>query len=234
MKGAASPAPHGRGARFLVTLAASFLALLLLASAAPTLFFTICRPLVVPLAMGLDSDYEEIVLRSDGRSVIMEATCAKLGRFHSAGGQAGPSFRFDSYHLLQAVEVYPLLILALLTAWPLAWRGKALAMALGFLLAVVAAAFDLAVVLLWSGSQHCSEVWAMTGNSFPATPENLAAFAALQREISRLTILKSFLSTGGRQFLSLVAFLLALAPAYLLPSVAEGKASRTLSLSSAS
>jgi hypothetical protein len=46
----------------------------------------------------------------------------------------------------------------------------------------------------------------------PSTDGNVAAYESIGREVERLTLAKSFLSTGGRQFLAVLICLLSAGP----------------------
>lgn len=203
--------PTGRAWQFAPRLVAAYLALIVLMLAFPSAFPALVRPLLVPAVARLDADYTVLGARVVGPNVVLQLEGRKLQRFHDQHGVPGPVVRFESFRSLQGMTVYPLVALALVAAWPVGWRRVLIMAAVALALCVVVAAIDTGILALWSGAETCAERWAAMRGAIPSTLDNAEAHAALQADIRRLTVAKSFLSAGGRPFVGLVIFLLALA-----------------------
>jgi len=212
--------------RFGLLLVSSCLGLFVLMGCFPAAFPAMFRPALAPLTALLDRDYALTEVRVEPAQLSIRASCAKLRRFRSLDGSGGPVLNFTALHHLPLLNTYPALVFALLLAWPMRLRRKWPTFLLALPLLVLAASLDTVVMLLWTGGESCATAWKQVGANFPATAGNAAVFDELQRQFDRLSVLKSFLSTGGRQFLGLVVFVFALAPAYLVSTApGDGEAS---------
>lgn len=206
-------APRTSLAWFAVRLVVAYVLLSVFVHVFPSAYPRLLAPLLSCGAGVISRTYDvEKVAVSNG-DLQVKATTSQLARFNK-DGMPGPTITFDATLKGRVVNIYPVMVLALVVAWPgLSWRARGKALGLAVLLLLLVGFVDLYILSRWQSAQAVTSY--IPSMQIPSTPENLAAYESIKAHVDRLKVAKSFLSTGGRQFMAVLAFLLAVAPVYL-------------------
>lgn len=188
--------------------AAVFIVIFMLLSIRPALFSDILRGSLALIVHALDPEYRLDRIGQDNIHLKMEGMSFVLNRVTMTTGSQGPEYGFTAKHLFSVINVYPLIILTVIAAWPMSWRRRGCALGIGLILAAAAAALDCAVMFFWCGRELYDDVWRMIAPHVSHSAGNDAATAMIGREFARLKVIKSFFSTGGRQFLTVLLALI--------------------------
>jgi len=202
----------------VLAFAALLLALLLLF---PTSFARAFTPLLHPVSASFARDYVLDDVTIDGRLILMQGHSTRMQGFTMKDGRPGPEYSFHGAQRVQAVNMYPLIVFAILLAWPATWRRRWCAVLLALIPVLLVGALDTYVMFLRLGAVGFSKVWNTIADQVAMSPAALETGAVIQREFSRVEFAKSFLNTGGRQFIALVIVALSLAPRYLSSGMAR-------------
>jgi len=128
--------------------------------------------------------------------------------------QRGYAIQYDATLDGHIVNRYLVLTLTLLLGWPgFSWRQRLLALGPALAMIVACSVFDLLIQAYWQELQMVSR--SVAAMSIPATEVNVRIAADLADHARRLQAVKQFLSGGGRPFLAVVSFLIALGLARL-------------------
>jgi len=170
----------------------------------------------------LETTYAFEELDYDDRSISFRVTSSRLTRLTAAQREAGPRYSFEGYHHARALNVYPLVVFSLLWALPMPHPRRLAAMAVAVPLLLLAGTADTYLMVHWLGAESFLQVLASISTQIPDVPANTEALKVMEREFARLKTLKSFVSTGGRQFVAIILFLFAAASVYLVPYGPDG------------
>lgn len=205
MRAEAQSNANRKTTRIVLKLLITFLALQALVLVFPRAFPALVLRILPAVAFVSDQDYTLQGTTLSNRSMGFEVKSLKLSHFHTTEGLPGPAVIFEGFHQNSAINIYPVLVLAVLCVLPGSGLRKAGALGLGCFWVLLLGLFDCSVALHWLGAEFLESSFAEVRRIIPRTSENVAAFRELEGGIERLTLVKSFLSTGGRQFLSLLA-----------------------------
>lgn len=189
----------------LLKLLAVFVALQALVLVFPKAFPSLVTRALPAVAFLSDDDYTLMGTTLTRRNMGFEVKSLKLSHFHTMEGLPGPTVIFEGFHQNSAINIYPVMVLTVLFVLPGALIRKAWALGLGCLWVLLLGLFDCSVALHWLGAEFLQTSFAEARAILPGSPENLTVFKGFEKDIERLTLVKSFLSTGGRQFLSVLA-----------------------------
>ncbi len=206
--------PTGSPVRFIRRLVLRLaLAFLLVSGAMLVAGQWLIRPLLPLFKAELEWLTPLQVQRLDLCGADLQLTFALPVEHTDRRGRFQTNLTTDVHTSTTSVLIAPAIVLMLLLAWPLAWRRRLLALALAFPLLVLVELSDLPLALLWGAVEAFAGDVARV--RIHGTPENIAMLDEFFGPRSGLTFWKLFLSTGGRQFLALAIFMVALAPFYL-------------------
>ena len=153
--------------------------------------------------MDEDVTFLEVKLVGTEAAFVMEN--GKLRHFRDRNGNPGPSAGLKYDFDLAVYNAYPLIVFTILASIPLGWRRRLCLVLCGGAFMTLVGLLDLAIIWRWMGIEGRSIVAEGTGFQMASTPENETLFLQARRGMARITLAKSFLSAGGRQFLSVIA-----------------------------
>lgn len=186
---------------FALRLLGGYLACLVVVTATPTLFpravLPVFRLIQRPLSGRVLLDGE---IEASRDKVLFSWRTSALTTFTDLADRPLPLYAFKGSVQTGTLNVYPVVGVALLFAWPLSRRVRLLAGLLLLPLLILAAAVDLCVMLQWTHAKSVAAIWVEVLPHVAASTANEDAFKALQVGFDRLTRWKSFISTGGRPF----------------------------------
>ena len=192
-------------ARVALPAVAAYAALLLLTGLFPTAFPRIILPVAPALVHALDGSVRIDRSGIDATGITFSVTSSKLSMFTTMQGSPAPAYGFRCTHHARLINIYPCIAFSILVAWPMILRRKLAALATCAVCLVAFVALDVATVTVWAAAEYFSVAWQQVHESIAATPGNVDSMDAVRRQFDRLTLLKSFFSTGGRQFLAVLA-----------------------------
>ncbi len=126
-------------------------------------------------------------------------------RLNGPGGRPGPTVSVDGSHQTSAVNVYPVTTFALVIGLAMSPRRLVRAMGIAAACVCVLMAIDCLVMAAWISTKATMQAAPQVLSAMPQTDANREAVLAIAAGQDRLTWLKSFISTGGRQFLSFIS-----------------------------
>lgn len=206
------PTPRRRPLQALLLLAVLYAAILGFVTWQPSRLPRLAAPLLEWCAPRLGRLHLACTPDRSG-ALQLRADSRRLEQLQ-APGQRGVAIQYDATLDGRIVNRYLVLTLTLLLGWPGFSRLQRL-VALGpaLLLIVACSVFDLLIQAYWQELQMVSRSVATMG--IPATEVNVRIAADLADHARRLQAVKQFLSGGGRPFLAVVSFLIALGLARL-------------------
>jgi hypothetical protein len=150
-----------------------------------------------------DTFLEEVTL--DGTEGHFQIRTKMLQGFLGPDGKPGPEIELVYDFDLSVYNAYPLMVLTMLASIPYSIRRRLLLLGYGMLALVVIGLLDLAVIWLWMRAEGMALAAQDSGFFIADIGTNRVVFEEMQRWMDRVTVLKSFLSTGGRQLLAALA-----------------------------
>ncbi len=157
------------------------------------------------LSHHLDPDFSIVSMQQTDEMLDADILIKKLEHFTDINGQPGRSAILSFKFGYIIYNIYPILVLTILASIPMGWKPRLLLLGIGCLLVFVIGMIDMTTIYFWMGNKGMAELQAVTRFMIGSTPENRVLFDAFQADIKRLTLIKSFISTGGRQFMAVAA-----------------------------
>lgn len=195
---------HSRGSRVAATALVAFVLVQTLLLVFPAAYPRLLVKVLEGTSPWLDDDVTLLEVNLAGTEADFLMENRKLQQFRDRNGNPGPSAGLKYDFDLGVYNAYPLIVLTILASMPLAVRQRLRLVLVGLVFIVVVGLIDLAIIWGWMGIEGRALVFEGTGFQMAPTPENEALFLQARQGMKWITLAKSFLSTGGRQFLSVL------------------------------
>lgn len=196
---------------FAARLVIAYIALFLLTLAFPTAYARAFSPVLEWISTRAPGETRIRSLQLGPQAIHVEAESGLLRHFLTAESQPGQPFAVTSDLFINAVNVYPIVVFSLLASWPMKWKRRILAALVSVPLVLLAGVLDTWLLVQWSGAEAFAKGWYSVASMFPTTPGNAEAGQRVQESFDQLRAMKTFVSTGGRQFFSVLIAVLSVA-----------------------
>lgn len=203
-------------------LVAAWLVAMGLVASYPRAFPSLCLKVLPGAARFLDLSWEADRIDLQGENLTVDVTSRALTGFSDASGAPLGTYSFPGSHRLDALNIYPVTVLTLLLGLPMLRRMRLYALLPAMAGLLLAGLLELVVIVSFLDARALSEIFSSVSGYLARTPEggwtpaNEEWLGYLQARAARIERSKAFLSSGGRQVLSVLVVALGVMFAVLM------------------